>query len=78
MFPLVSPDSHERVVVFLDVDAKEVVRGEVLVALETSICVKLVVVTLIVAVGPEADRLFVRGERASHCKGVVLVVVCGG
>ena len=62
MLPSASSNPHKRVVELLDVDAKQVVGREVFVTLETSVRMKLVVVTFIVAVGPETNGFCVRGE----------------
>lgn len=74
MLSFISPHHHKGVVAFLDMDAEEVLCWKVLSTFETSVQVELVVVRLVLAVGPECERLSVRGEGAFHCHGSVLVL----
>lgn len=63
LFPL---DSHQRVMAFFNVDVEQMLTGEVLAALEASICVSLVVVNLVLVVGLKGQGLSVGWQVASH------------
>ena len=69
MLPLFPQHGRKRIVLLLNVDTEQVIRGKVLAALETAIRMGLVVVRLVVRIRPERQRLSVRGEETPHDDG---------
>jgi hypothetical protein len=53
MLALFSLDSHQRVMVFLNMDVEKMFGGEVLAAFEAPVSMRLVVVHLVFIVGSE-------------------------
>lgn len=55
-------DLCQGIMAFLDMDFEKMICGEVLATLNTSVCMKLVIVSLVVAIVPEPQRFLVRGQ----------------
>jgi hypothetical protein len=64
VFTSVSFDHHKRIMPFLDMQAEEMVTGEVLAAFETAIRMKAAVVLLVLGVRPESEGFLVRRHGA--------------